>query len=259
MQLMAQSDCGVERNAYSLAVASSSSYFVLAGVTDGVMQPWSSSGGFQGNYNCEYCSCTDDAWVAVFDSSKTLLWGKQYSSPTNIYQSDSSFYERFTAVAVNGDQVWAAGYTFQDLFGTSAGGEDVIRVAFYIASGSEINKWQEGTSGDDRALGMEFNSNGEHFVGGETTGSWGNANGGDLDICLIKYGQSGTQEWAVTYGGSAEDGFAAMKISSAGDIYIAGNTKGSLEGSHAGGTYDYFLVKFRSSDGQREWLLGKKK
>jgi hypothetical protein len=40
---------------------------------------------------------------------------------------------------------------------------------------------------------------------------------------------------AIVYGGSAWDEFAAMQISSAGDIYICGNTKGYLAASHAGG------------------------
>ena len=40
---------------------------------------------------------------------------------------------------------------------------------------------------------------------------------------------------AIVYGGSAWDEFAAMQISSAGDVYICGNTKGYLASSHAGG------------------------
>jgi hypothetical protein len=55
-----------------------------------------------------------------------------------------------------------------------------------------------GSSGDDRAWGIVFNGNGEHFVGGETQGNWDNSNAGDWDILLIKYGASGTKDWVTS-------------------------------------------------------------
>ena len=240
------------------AATTSSSEIILAGFTDGTMEP---SNKFSGANSCEYGTCTDSAWVALFGTNKIVKWGFQATPEVSSFQNYANQRARFTAVAVNGDQVWAVGYINDKPQGcgscTAIGGDDVIRYIFSASSGSNSNRFLEGTSSDDRALGIRFSGQ-VHYVGGQSQGDWGNGNGnaGDWDIFLMKIAASGLAEWTVTYGSSAADEFGALEVHSSGDIYVAGNTKGSLQGSHNGGTYDYFLAKFQASDGARQWLLG---
>jgi len=179
-----------------VAYSSSNNLIVLAGYTKGNMKQVSGSS-FNGGNTCEYSQCTTDAWVAAFNTAGVFQWGRQYSSgQPSQYTQITSQVDMFTAVAVYSDQIWAIGHSNEVISSsyTNKGSYDIIRVALYT-SGSEINTFQEGSSGDDRAWGIVFNGNGEHFVGGETQGNWDNSNAGDWDILLIKYGASDQLSW----------------------------------------------------------------
>ena len=133
---------------YTLGVAysSSNSLIVLAGYTKGNMKQAAGSR-FNGDGNtCEYSECTTDAWLAAFNTAGVFQWGRQYSSgQPSQYTAITSYVDMFTAVAVNGAQIWATGHSNEVISSsyTNQGSYDIIRVALYT-NGNEINTFQEG-------------------------------------------------------------------------------------------------------------------
>ncbi|MCD6062897.1 MAG: hypothetical protein K0R82_808 [Flavipsychrobacter sp.] len=85
---------------------------------------------------------------------------------------------------------------------------------------------------------------------------------GTTDGYLARFNTAGVRQWATFYGGSNIDVALALAVSSAGDLYIAGQTRStngistplSHQAAHAGGSdpHDGFLAKF-SSSGVRDW------
>jgi hypothetical protein len=78
-----------------------------------------------------------------------------------------------------------------------------------------------------------------------------NANGGQ-DVFLTRYSPSGDELWTKVFGTNADDIPSALATSTDGSIYLAGYTRGSLDGQINKGDYDAFIVKF-DPQGTRQW------
>ena len=59
---------------------------------------------------------------------------------------------------------------------------------------------------------------------------------------------TGWQSWAVQYGSSGRDDPFAIHVDMVGEVYVTGQTYGSLYGSNEGGA-DFFVAKFNGSTG----------
>ena len=98
-----------------------------------------------------------------------------------------------------------------------------------------------------------MNSAGDVFVTGSTKGSMdGNSNSGYRDIVLIKFSSSGAWQWTRQRGTGGGDRGYGVAVNSEGDIFVAGDTKGSMDGNPNSGSYDIALIKF-SSTGDWQW------
>lgn len=111
-----------------------------------------------------------------------------------------------------------------------------------------------GTSGYDRGNAIASDSNGNIYVTGYTSASLdGNSFAGYTDIFLIKYNSNGIRQWTKEFGTSNWDIATGIAIDQSDNIYITGNTGGSLDGVTTGRRMDFFIAKFDSS-GNRIWL-----
>ena len=81
----------------------------------------------------------------------------------------------------------------------------------------------------------------------------GNTWQGSGDAFLIKFDPAGNKKWTKQTGSSGDDPALAAAIDSDGNIYVAGETSGGMDGYTSAGGTDIFLVKYDSS-GSKQWL-----
>jgi len=149
--------------------------------------------------------------------------------------------------------IYVAGYTERGLDGNTNSGLEDLFVVKYNSSG--VKQWtqQLGTSSDDRAYGVATDSSANVYVTGFTTvGLDGNSNAGSWDLFVVKYNSSGTKQWTQQLGTSSWDRAWAVASDSSGNVYVAGDTRGGLDGNSNAGEDDLFVVKYNSS-GTKQW------
>ncbi|BBO31877.1 SBBP repeat-containing protein [Lacipirellula parvula] len=106
----------------------------------------------------------NDAYIAKYNSSGTLLW---------IRQLGTTAYDLGYAVSTDGmGNAYLVGRTDGNLFGTNAGAQDAFFTK-YDASGTLLWTEQLGTSGTDIAYTVSADSLGNVFAAGMTSGSLG--------------------------------------------------------------------------------------
>ena len=84
-----------------------------------------------------------------------------------------------------------------------------------------------------------------------TEGSLGVANRGDRDAWLVKIGANGQVLWRRQLGTADVDETLGVATDTAGDIYIAGHTRGSLAGANRG-DFDVWVAKYDAA-GNELW------
>lgn len=143
-----------------------------------------------------------------------------------------------TAQAVVTDSlgnIYITGYTSS----YGAGANDFFLLK-YNQSGSF--QWYRTFGGSVNELGrrIALDSFGNIYILGTTT-SFGS---GSRDVCLVKYNNSGNQEWYRTWGGSSLENAYALIIDSQNNIYLGGETY-IYRSTYS--IYDLFLIKYNSS------------
>jgi len=180
----------------------------------------------------------DDAFLAKYDSSGTLLWTRQIGTMS----FDWSY-----SVAVDGlgNASCISGTTSGSLGGPNAGGQDAF-LAKYDSSGALLWTRQIGTTSSDFSYSVAADGLGNAYISGYTWGSLGGPNAGSYDMFLAKYDSSGALLWTRQMGTAASDYSRSVAVDGLGNAYISGKTGGSLGGLNAGGD-DAFLAKYDSS------------
>ncbi len=169
-----------------------------------------------------------------------------------IQEFGTSSYDSSNGVAVDSaGNIYITGDTDNSLAGTNAGGSDAW-VAKYDNSGARLWLQQFGTVGSDSANDLAVDSAGNIYITGVTNGSLASTNAGNTDAWTAKYDNSGNRLWIQQFGTSASDVANGIAVDTGGNIYITGDTDGSLGGANAGHS-DAWLTKYDSS-GNRLWL-----
>jgi hypothetical protein len=178
-----------------------------------------------------------DVFVSKYNSNGTLLWTEQLGTSAN----DTSH-----AISADGlGNVYITGFTSGSLGGTNAGFEDVF-ISKLDASGTILWTKQLGTSGNDYGRDVSADGLGNVYITGLTNGSLGGTNAGNYDAFIAKYDSSGTLLWTEQLGTSGQDYSYAVSADGSGNVYMSGETAGSLDGTNAGGT-DAFVSKYDDS------------
>lgn len=94
---------------------------------------------------------------------------------------------------------------------------------------------------------------------------WQPTSGGSSDMFVLKFNSSGVRQWCTYYGGAGGDFSTFITTDAFGNVYITGYTSSSnfpvqasanlsayYQGSHAGGSFDAFILKFDNA-GVRIW------
>jgi hypothetical protein len=83
----------------------------------------------------------------------------------------------------------------------------------------------------DEATALTTGADGAIYVAGYTEGNLdGQINSGSHDAFLTKYNTDGTKAWTRLLGTTASDQATALTTGVDGAIYVAGYTKGNLDG-----------------------------
>ena len=104
---------------------------------------------------------------------------------------------------------------------------------------------QFGTSGNEAAIGIATDANGNVYTSGFTDGNLEGTGAAATDAFVRSYDGAGDVRWTRQFGTSGLDIGAGIATDAGGNVYVAGYTAGVLEGANAGG-FDAFV---RSYDG----------
>ncbi|ELS31399.1 MULTISPECIES: SBBP repeat-containing protein [Pseudanabaena] len=182
-----------------------------------------------------------DAWIAKYDGNGNRVWVRQLGTSSN---EDA----RNIVVDQQGNS-YVVGITNGALGGSNTNGFPDAWLAKYDTNGSKLWTRQLGTAWQEDGLGISLDNTGNVYITGDTYNALGSTaglagtNAGLNDAFVAKYDNSGNIQWVKQIGTSAEDISQDVVVDSAGNIYIAGRTTGSLEGTQRG-LGDAFIAKF---------------
>ena len=110
-----------------------------------------------------------------------------------------------------------------------------------------------GTPGVDQSQNTTVDKFGNIYVVGSTTGSLGGINQGVEDVFISKYNNNGQQLWLRQLGSADGENAYEVVTDEAGDVYVAGNTSGSLVGAKQSEDTDAWVAKFSGDNGDIIW------
>lgn len=162
--------------------------------------------------------------------------------------------------AATAQAVYVAGYSDGSFDGnTHAGANDFI-VAKLLPSGAKVWTRQYGTPTQDYATAVAtYSVSSPHsvYVAGYSAGSMDGSPkvGTAFDGVLIKLDENGTKLWTRQLNSptNAIEQIFAVATDKLGNVYVAGNTTGSLGGTANQGGTDMFLAKYDST-GVLKWI-----
>ena len=227
-------------DAATSVVVDAEGHIYIAGYTKGDLDGNKNAGGY-------------DVFLAKLNMSGDIIWTRQWGTSAD----DIGF---SVAIDANGD-LYVVGQTAGSLEGNASVGEIDIFLTKWRADGTKGWTRQWGTPEADSGASVAIDSAENIYVTGMTNGSFdGNTNSGWRDIFLSKWRADGIKVWTKQWGTSDLDEGTSVSVDLAGNIYVTGNTAGSLDGNIYGGgdscmwgaCSDVFLTKW-SADGTKAW------
>jgi len=188
---------------------------------------------------------TNDFFVTKYDP----LGNKVYTKLTGVSGVDTYAYG--VAVDTSGN-VYVAGITGGGLDGNTLTGTTDFFLSKYDSSGNKLYTKQLGVAGTyTDAYGVAVDTSGNVYVAGYTYGGLdGNILAGWTDFFLVKYDSSGIKQYTKQLGvagGTVSTEAYGVAVDTSGNVYVAGNTWGGLDGNTLTGTGDFFVTKYDAS------------
>ncbi|MCC3409821.1 MAG: proprotein convertase P-domain-containing protein, partial [Microcoleus sp. PH2017_10_PVI_O_A] len=180
-----------------------------------------------------------DAWISKYDSTGQQIWKRQVGTTA---------YDAASGVAVDDSNVYAIGSTDGGLGNTSDRTSWLVK---YGTNGDRLWKRDLLTPDYYVAQGGVSISNGSIHIVGRTIGNAAGSGEVTTDAFVAKYDINGNLIWTKQIGTAAWDEAKSVASDSAGNIYIAGSTRGNLQGTNAGDA-DAWLAKY-DSNGNEIW------
>jgi hypothetical protein len=146
--------------------------------------------------------------------------------------------------------VYVTGWTTGGLDGNTLTGTRDFFVTQYNSIGVKQYTKQLGVAGQ-ATIGesVATDAGGNVYVVGYTTGGLdGNALTGIQDFFFIKYNASGVKQFTKQLGVAGQNTTGlSVATDASGNVYVAGQTEGGLDGNTLTGTQDIFVTKYDSS------------
>lgn len=234
-------------------------------------------------------SGTTDVILASFDNDPanvlsygSSIWAKQLgattrSGPPSLDPTSFQGNESCLSITSDSGRIYCGGETDGFVGEANIGGKDAF-ISLFSIGGNYITSKQLGATflttpgfglGDESCTGLEiFNDGFDDFLTciGATTGNIANANGGPSltnDIFTVQFNlDTGTNSMdqinsipaapSTINKAALDDVCKSITQDNSGNIYCAGHTYGSLEGTNAGGA-DAFIMKL-NKNGETQWI-----
>ena len=181
-------------------------------------------------------------FLGKYDSAGELLWTRQLSSALC----------NGTGVSADGlGSVYVGGYA-EGLLGEPGAGHTDAFLGKYDSGGDLLWIHQLGTGPPDYGTGVSADGLGNAYLCGYTYGSLGGRNAGNEDAFLSKYSSDGDLLWTHQFGTSAIDLSYCVSADGVGNVFVCGETTGSLGTINAGGL-DGFVARFDAA-GNLAWI-----
>jgi hypothetical protein len=127
-------------------------------------------------------------------------------------------------------------------------------VAKYGKSGELLWTHALGTPESDGAAGVSCDAQGNVFVAGDTSGDLDGPARGFGDGFIAKLSADGELSWIRQLGTSAPDAATGVSADTRGNVFVAGYTRGALEGgSRESSDADVWVAKYRAATGDLLW------
>ncbi|MFW6197874.1 MAG: SBBP repeat-containing protein [Myxococcota bacterium] len=192
---------------------------VVAGVTDGDLAG-SNAGG-------------SDVFVRRYDADgQAVAWTDQFGSDENDFN-----------VGVTTDpsgNVIVIASVLGDVEGHRGESDGLVRK--YDPTGNVAWTLQFGTPANDYVYAVATDEDGNVYIGGRTSAALGEELLGGSDAILLKLAPDATAQWTRQFGTEASDRVTAI-AAEGGEVVVAGQTDGDLEGA-AAGEGDVFVRRY---------------
>jgi uncharacterized delta-60 repeat protein len=171
---------------------------------------------------------SDDIFLVKYDTVGNLIWNRTWGSATENDIGTDLFVD-------DQGNIFVAGFTS----GFGVDGQDFLFIKFNSTGDFQ---WYETWGGfsDDRAKSIDYDSEGNIFLMGET-GSFGM---GNSEVGLVCYNSLGVLQWNTTWGTSTLDRPQSMVVDSNNNIYTSGFTYHPDIGT---GDTHFFILKLSNS------------
>jgi hypothetical protein len=184
-----------------------------------------------------------DFFLAKFNSDGVVQYVRQQgvagaSTASNSVATDPS------------GNVYVVGFTTGGLDGNALTGASDVFLAKFNSDGVEQYIRQLGATGADTiGRSVATDASGNVFVAGVTTGGLnGNTQAGTSDSFVMKFNSGGTRQFTRLLGATGADTIGySVATDVSGNVYIAGETTGGLDGNARTGFTDVFLTKYTSA------------
>jgi hypothetical protein len=185
------------------------------------------------------------AFVRQFHSDWSEGWTRQIATAGLV---------RITGVAVDAaGNVYVTGFTDGALPGqTTSGGLDAF-VRRYRRDGSESWTHQFGAATDDAARGLALDEDGNVYIAGNTFSTVSDPSTASASDAFVRqYRPDGSEGWTRRFGTDTSVDAAAIAVDHAGNVYVAGSTRGTFPGQTSSGNDDAFVRQY-SPNGFEGW------
>ncbi|MDW8308677.1 MAG: SBBP repeat-containing protein, partial [Verrucomicrobiales bacterium] len=162
--------------------------------------------------------------------------------------------EPFGIACDNDGNVFVTGWTDGSIEGNPYLGNGDNVLAKYDANGNRLWLRVWGTANKDTGYSVACDASGNVYVSGYSTGPLYGSALGERDVFLAKYDPNGNLLWGKKIGTAGHDQGWANAVDPAGNIYVAGQCSGSLDGNTYFGMDDIFLSKYTPA-GVRLWTV----